>query len=285
MQSFTPSQATRDLITELTELYPESEIRNFSKLIFENLCGYSKTEWFTHQNTTLTEEIKSRFLQIASQLKSGKPLQYILGQAWFMDMPFKVSPSVLIPRPETEELVEWILSENQNSNPSILDIGTGSGCIAISLKKVLPQATVQGWDVSSDALQTAQDNSIDLNCNVNFKQVNILTFNAEETDMFDIIVSNPPYVRELEKSAMHLNVLDHEPHLALFVPDNDALIFYRTIAGLATKMLKKGGCLYFEINENLSTEMTQMLTQQGFTNIELRKDLNGKDRMMKATPK
>lgn len=285
MQSYTPAQATRYLITQLTELYPENEIRNFAKLIFENLCGYSKTEWFTNQNTILHEETTLRFLQMANQLKLGKPLQYILEQAWFMDMPFKVSPAVLIPRPETEELVEWILSENQINNPSILDIGTGSGCIAISLRKALPQSTVEAWDVSKEALQIAQGNSSDLNCLVKFRQIDILSFDTTETEKFDIMVSNPPYVRELEKSAMHLNVLDHEPHLALFVPNHDALVFYRTIAGLAAKMLKEGGFLYFEINENLGSEMIEMLTEKGFTNIELRKDLNGKDRMMKATPK
>jgi release factor glutamine methyltransferase len=220
------------------------------------------------------------------QLQKEIPIQYLLGKTSFYGLEFEVNPAVLIPRPETEELVEWIIqsqkSEVRSQNVKILDIGTGSGCIAISLAKNIVNAEVFAIDVSKKALATAKKNG-----EINQVKVTFLEKNILETDdleqQFDIIVSNPPYVRELEKQEIKKNVLDNEPHLALFVADNDALIFYRKIAELAQKNLSPKGQLFFEINQYLGIEMLILLEKMDFQNIELRKDIYGNDRMIKGT--
>ena len=226
---------------------------------------------------------------ILEQLKLEIPVQYLLGKTSFYGLDFEVNENVLIPRPETEELVEWILSNNliiQKSNPEtsglkILDIGTGSGCIAISLAKNIPNATVFAIDVSEKALATAKKNAEHNAVEVTFINQNILE-TEDLRQQFDIIVSNPPYVRNLEKEEIKKNVLDNEPHLALFVEDNDALIFYKKIAELAQKNLSENGQLYFEINQYLGKETVDLIEKMNFKNIELRKDIYGNDRMIKG---
>ena len=232
---------------------------------------------------------------ILEQLKLELPIQYILGSTSFYGLKFEVNENVLIPRPETEELVEWIINSNLKissaqfgkasgerfNNLKILDIGTGSGCIAIALAKNLPNAQVFAIDVSERALATAKKNAEQNDVNINFIQKNIL----ETTDLeqqFDIIVSNPPYVRNLEKAEIKKNVLEHEPHLALFVDDHDALIFYRKIGELAQKNLSKQGKLYFEINQYLGKETVELLENLGFSDVELKKDIYGNDRMIQS---
>jgi release factor glutamine methyltransferase len=216
------------------------------------------------------EKIKT----VLQELSTGKPLQYVQGHTEFYGLPFKVNPSVLIPRPETEELVEWVLNGAfPQSAINILDIGTGSGCIAISLKKNLPQANVWAIDISAAALETAKQNA----------ELNNLTHNSQlTTHNYNIIVSNPPYVTPTDKDLMHTNVTDFEPHTALFVPQDDPLLFYKAIADLAADKLATGGLLFFEINESYGDETVEMLKSKLFQNIELRKDMSGRDRMIKA---
>ncbi len=223
------------------------------------------------------------------ELKTGKPLQYVLGETEFYGLRFKVNPSVLIPRPETEELVEWIISDLPKPKTSIeglkiIDIGTGSGCIPISLKKNLPEAQLFALDISPEALDVSIQNAALNQTTVNFIQADILNLLNKQliAEKFGIIVSNPPYVTDAEKEQMLPNVLQHEPHLALFVPDNDPLIFYKAIADFAIKHLDTTGSLYLEINENLGEETVQLLKQMGFKKIVLRQDLSGKDRMIRS---
>jgi release factor glutamine methyltransferase len=220
------------------------------------------------------------------QLKKEIPIQYILGVTHFYGLEFEVNSAVLIPRPETEELVDWIVQKskikNQKSKIKILDIGTGSGCIAIALAKNLPNAQVFALDVSEKALATAKKNAEKNQVQLSFIHQSILE-TEDLAQEFDIIVSNPPYVRELEKHEIKNNVLDNEPHLALFVEDNDALIFYRKIAQLAQKNLKSEGQLYFEINQYLGKETLNLLLEMGFKNCELRQDIYGNDRMIQCS--
>ncbi len=280
MSGTTIQQFTSNLLIELKNEYPEYEIRQMSKLILQHILQVSNTQLLMMSQELLKDEQLKRLLEYAKQLKEHIPLQYIVGSTEFYGLEFKVNPSVLIPRPETEELVDWILKDKL-APENLLDIGTGSGCIAISLKANLPNTKVTAWDISDKALETAQNNATQLGHAVHFAQVDVLTHQADEA-MYDCIVSNPPYVRELDKEMMAPNVLDNEPHTALFVSDHDPLIFYRTIAQLGQTTLKSNGHLYFEINEYLAKDMTDMLSQLGYSNIECRKDINGKDRMMKA---
>ncbi|MEO8796210.1 MAG: peptide chain release factor N(5)-glutamine methyltransferase, partial [Daejeonella sp.] len=247
----------------------------------------NRSEYLSQKNEPVDMMVETSLISILDELKTGKPLQYILGETEFYDLPFKVNPSVLIPRPETEELVDWIIKDllsRKQTKPEILDIGTGSGCIPIALKKNIPEAKVSAIDISGAALETAIKNSVLNKVEVKFHLHDILNtesgfFNDSE---FDIVVSNPPYVTLSEKNLMHQNVLEHEPHLALFVDDNDPLIFYKAITKFASAHLKKDGVLYLEINENLGGETVSLLKGFGFKNVELRKDLPGKDRMIRA---
>ena len=268
--------------SELQGLYPDTEIKSFSNLIIEKVSGFSRTEIIVNKNTLFSDEQRHVIENFIEKLKEYVPIQYILGETEFFGLPFQVNESVLIPRPETEELVDWIRNENdRNANPSILDIGTGSGCIAISLKHEFTNATVDAFDISEKALETAQSNATLNKLEVTFSKVDIL--NAPETyQKWDIIVSNPPYVTEQEKISILPNVLDHEPHLALFVPDNDPLLFYRCIAVFAQQHLKPKGKLYFEINRQFGKATVDLLTAMGFGNVELRKDISGNDRMIRS---
>jgi len=268
--------------SELQGLYPDTEIKSFSNLIIEKVSGFSRTEIIVNKNTLFSVEQRHVIENFIEKLKEYVPIQYILGETEFFGLPFHVNESVLIPRPETEELVDWIRNENdRNANPGILDIGTGSGCIAISLKHEFTNATVDAFDISEKALETAQNNATLNKLEVNFSKVDILN-TPEMEQKWDIIVSNPPYVTELEKSEISPNVLDYEPHLALFVPDNDPLLFYRCIAIFAQQHLKPRGKLYFEINRQFGKATVDLLTAMGFGNVELRKDISGNDRMVRA---
>ena len=268
--------------SELQGLYPDTEIKSFSNLIIEKVSGFSRTEIIVNKNTLFSVEQRHVIENFIEKLKEYVPIQYILGETEFFGLPFHVNESVLIPRPETEELVDWIRNENdRNANPGILDIGTGSGCIAISLKHEFTNATVDAFDISEKALETAQNNATLNKLEVTFSKVDILN-TPEMEQKWDIIVSNPPYVTELEKSEILPNVLDHEPHLALFVPDNDPLLFYRCIAIFAQQHLKPKGKLYFEINRQFGKATVDLLTAMGFGNVELRKDISGNDRMVRG---
>nr|WP_315141626.1 peptide chain release factor N(5)-glutamine methyltransferase [uncultured Flavobacterium sp.] len=273
-------------IQELTLIYDAGEAESFFYLILEEKKQLKRIDLALHPDLFFSEEEIGVWNAILEQLKQEIPIQYLLGKTSFYGLDFEVNAAVLIPRPETEELVEWIL-ESQKSKPEsqkvkILDIGTGSGCIAISLAKNLPDATVFALDVSEEALATAKKNAENNSVNVTFIHQNILE-TEDLLQQFDIIVSNPPYVRNLEKEEIKKNVLENEPHLALFVADNDALVFYKKIAQLAQKNLLSNGQLYFEINQYLGKEMVNLLEKMNFKTVDLRKDIYGNDRMTKAS--
>lgn len=272
-------------IQELESIFGEDEAESFFYLILEEKHQLKRIDLALQIDLTFSENEIKVWNVILEQLKQEIPVQYILGKTSFYGLDFEVNKNVLIPRPETEELVDWIIKSNTkdsfSKNIKILDIGTGSGCIAISLAKNFANAQVFAIDVAENALATAEKNAQNNKVEVAFWNRNILeTYDLEE--QFDIIVSNPPYVRNLEKEEIKKNVLDNEPHLALFVEDNDALIFYKKIAELAQKNLSENGQLYFEINQYLGKEMIDLLEKMNFKNIELRKDIYGNDRMIFA---
>ena len=264
----------------LTGCYSAGEISALTRIIATELLGVSQMAYFLKDDVTLTAEQEALLDNAIERLKKQEPIQYILGYSDFCGLRFNVTQATLIPRPETSELVEWIASE-ATGNESILDIGTGSGCIAISLAHKMPQSKVTAWDISHEALAIAAENSKANGQAVTFEQVDILAYEPTG-EQFDIIVSNPPYIKENEKEAMHSNVLDWEPHTALFVPDSDPLLFYRTIAKKGLELLNPGGRLYFEINRAHGKETMEMLAALGYTSIELRKDFAENDRMIRA---
>lgn len=270
-------------IDNLSTIYDIGEAESFFYLILEEKNQLKRIDLVLRPELTFGEEEITIWNSILEQLKNETPIQYLLGKTSFYGSEFEVNPNVLIPRPETEELVEWILKstmgEIASSKCKILDIGTGSGCIAVALAKNLENAEVFALDVSHKALATAKKNAEINNVMITFIEKNIL----EVTDLnqqFDIIVSNPPYVRNLEKQEIKKNVLDNEPHLALFVKDDDALIFYKKIAQLAQNNLSENGKLFFEINQYLGKEMISLLEEMNFKDVELRKDIYGNDRMI-----
>ncbi len=273
-------------IQELTPLYDVGEVESFFYLILEAKYQLRRVDLALQPDLAFSESELKIWSSILEQLKKEIPIQYILGVTHFYGLEFEVNSAVLIPRPETEELVDWIIQKskikNQKSKLKILDIGTGSGCISIALAKNLPNAQVFALDVSEQALATAKTNAEKNQVQLSFILQSILE-TLDLGQQFDIIVSNPPYVRELEKLEIKKNVLDNEPHLALFVEDNDALIFYRKIAQLAQKNLNPQGQLYFEINQYLGQEMLDLLREMGFKNSELRQDIYGNDRMIQCT--
>lgn len=271
---------------ELLPIYDEQEIDSFFYIILEKLHGVKRIDLALNPETVMDGTHLKQWKSILSDLKIQKPIQYILGETEFYGLPFLVNENTLIPRPETEELVDLILSNNQITKSTyqlkILDIGTGSGCIAISLAKNLSNAEFFAIDVSEKALATAKRNAEINDTNVIFLQKNILETDDLE-QKFDIIVSNPPYVRNLEKAEIKPNVLKYEPHLALFVEDTDALLFYRKIAELAMKNLNENGKLYFEINQYLGTQTVELVESFGFKNVKLIKDIYNNDRMIEGT--
>ncbi len=268
---------------ELTELYPKEEIDSMISLIFEKLKGYSRTQFLLAIDELLNADDQLEIDKIVSRLKNHEPIQYILGETEFYGLPFYAVPGVLIPRPETEELVQWIIQKNKKSAPILLDIGTGTGCIAISLSKNIEQATVLACDISPVCIETTRRNARLNNASVSVFEYDILNNNSDiNFPQLDVIVSNPPYIRETERNLMEKNVLEFEPELALFVPDDRPLLFYERIADFALIHLKKTGSLFFEINEAFGNDCVKMLQQKGFSEIELKKDINGKDRMIRA---
>ena len=293
-------------IQELLPIYDEGEVESFFYLILENKHQLKRIDLALQNDLFFLENEIQNWNIIVEQLKQEIPIQYILGETNFYGLNFEVNENVLIPRPETEELVDWIIESQKlevqsrslgkklgvaGENLKVLDIGTGSGCIAISLAKNLQNFQVFAIDISEKAIVTAERNADKNNVSIHFIKTDILKLNNLDelqtssfpvTTKYDIIVSNPPYVRNLEKAEIKKNVLDNEPHLALFVDDNDALIFYKKIAELALKNLSKKGKLYFEINQYLGKETVELLTKMNFKNIELRKDIYGNDRMIRC---
>jgi release factor glutamine methyltransferase len=287
---------------ELLGYYPDTEVNAFFYLLTDTILNMKHIDVALHIEDSISGQSYEKFQEAIAELQNYKPIQYIIGETEFYGLKIKVDNSVLIPRPETEELVDWIIKENQSKySISILDIGTGSGCIAIALAKHLPNAKVFALDISKDALKVAKQNAALNNVEVVFIEADILKLTSEDPSpktedrilkiwnlefedlKFDMIVSNPPYVRELEKDKMADNVLKHEPHLALFVKDNDSLIFYRKIVTLSKSLLNKNGLLYFEINEYLGNDTKVLMEQENFIKIELRQDVFEKDRMIKGT--
>lgn len=270
------------LYQNLNFLYLKEEIQFFYFMLLNFYGNLSKTDILLYSEKDLDSSLEINILNAVNELKSEKPIQYILGETEFFSNRFFVDENVLIPRQETEELVDWIISETTHNKPiSILDIGCGSGCISISLAKALPNAKVTALDISEKAIIIAQKNAIENNVNIHFLKKNILEVDFMP-EKYDIIVSNPPYVRELEKKEIRNNVLNYEPHLALFVSNEKPLIFYEKITQLAKLSLNKGGKLFFEINQYLGEETKNIIVKEGFKKVELKNDLLGNSRMIKA---
>lgn len=265
---------------ELDRIYPESEIQGLIKILLEWATGWNYTVQHLNRQVKLDETVLQKIYSVVKRLKDNEPIQYILGETEFFGLNIKVTPSVLIPRPETEELVQWIIEKNRKLKPTILDIGTGSGCIALALKNKLKEADIDGIDNSEQALEIAKENANFNQLKVAFFIADILQWEKFNWHNYDIIVSNPPYVRESEKLMMQKNVLDFEPESALFVSDKNPLIFYSRIAAFAQQKLTKGGQLFLEINENMDREMYDLLSSFGFRNINLKCDINEKKRMI-----
>jgi len=282
-------EAERIFIDSLISVYDKQEAISLAWLSISHTFKLERTNYLNLKDTEIPVDKYESLFKILEELKTGKPLQYVIGETEFFGLNFKVNSSVLIPRPETEELVEWILSDLRISKRAlegirIIDIGTGSGCIPITIKKNIPEAQLYAIDISQEALDISKKNAVLNQTKINFIQDDILESSntSLNKEKFQIIVSNPPYVMEAEKQQMLPNVLDYEPHLALFVPNNDPLIFYKTIADFAIKHLDTNGLLYLEINENLGEETINILKEKGLKNIELRQDLRGKDRMIRS---
>lgn len=271
----------RELWRTLEPLYGNGEARAVTDYVLDVCFGLSKADILCGAVEEMTAEKAAELNKIFGRLMKGEPVQYVLGRAEFCGRWFSVRPGVLIPRPETEELCAWITADSKASaSPKVLDIGTGSGCIAITLQLDMPESKVTAWDISADALDVAHENAQQLGANVNFVKLDAL--NAKPEGEWDVIVSNPPYICEKEKKDMAVNVLEHEPHTALFVPDADPLLFYRAITRLAVQTLNKGGRLYFEINPIYADDTCRMMRAEGMTAVELRSDMYGKQRMAKG---
>lgn len=272
----------RQALQQLSTLYPSGEASSIVRLLFEERFGLSLTDVLLGKDSNLSANECIELQNIVERLLKNEPIQYILGYTSFCGMNLKVAPGVLIPRPETAELVAWVTTEEKDRKlKRVLDVGTGSGCIALALAK--EGFDVEAWDVSEEALKIAQENAHQTGLKVSFKRKDILqTEIREDTNRFDIIVSNPPYICAHEADEMEANVLDYEPLQALFVPNDDPLLFYRTIARIARKKIEEGGVVYFEINRNYTTEMIDMMSVEGFDKIEVRKDQFGNDRMLRA---
>ncbi|MFT5750392.1 MAG: release factor glutamine methyltransferase [Ancylomarina sp.] len=268
---------------ELKAIYPQREIENILYILLEHLLNYSKIEIQLNKNEKIEQNIFDKAMASLIDLKKSVPIQYVIGETEFYSLIFKVNEHTLIPRQETEELVHAIINDNKVNAPRILDIGTGSGCIPIVLAHNIAGANVSSVDISEGAIVIAKENATLNKVTIDFYHRNFLKWDEYSWEKgYDIIVSNPPYVKESEKVLMDENVLAYEPHTALFVDDNDPLIFYRRIAEFAKVHLRKGGKLYFEINEALGQEMIELQESLGFSSVRLMEDLNGRDRMTSA---
>lgn len=278
----TIKELERTINSLLQSIYPPQEAEEISYRLLDSLLSFTKIDIALNPEAQVSGEQEEVLNLAVDRLLKNEPLQYVLGVADFYDLTFKVNTSVLIPRPETEELVKLIIDHHKHSSASILDIGTGSGCIPISLKKNIPNAKVSACDISQDALALAKENAVLNTLDVDFFHCDILDEKNWPRGDYDVIVSNPPYVLQSEKELMRDNVLAYEPHLALFVDDDDPLIFYSTIAKYALNSLKVGGSLYFEINEAYGAQTIKMLKAQNYVDISLHQDIFGKERMVSA---
>ena len=282
----TIQQAYLQLLQQLSTLYDKRESGNIADLVTEKVAGLRKVDRIVYKDTIISPEQQNLISKITTQLLQHKPVQYAIEEAWFMGMKLWVNEQVLIPRPETEELVNWIIKDiqnNENKGVLILDIGTGSGCIPIAIKRQIPQTSLTAIDISEGALQVAKMNSVTQNVLIDFQQLDLLDEATwQQLGHFDIIVSNPPYIRKSESLSMRKNVLNYEPHLALFVSDNDPLLFYKKIAAFGKTHLIHTGTIYVEINEELAQEVVTVFQKKGFSNVEIKKDMQGKDRMVSA---
>ena len=270
------------LWNRLCTVYDSGEAKAIVRMVLDERFGLSAADVYCGKVTQLSSDEQAELKKIMLRLEQAEPVQYVLGWANFCNRQFSVAPGVLIPRPETEELCSWITKDVGNrQQPAILDIGTGSGCIAISLALDIKGSAVSAWDISTDALLIAKENAARLGADINIMKQDAIT-PPQDADRWDVIVSNPPYICEKEKAEMERNVLDNEPAIALFVPDNDPLLFYRAIALYGTKALKPKGMLFFEINAAYAAETCNMLKQLGYVDVEARNDLFGKARMVRA---
>ncbi|MES1220903.1 MAG: peptide chain release factor N(5)-glutamine methyltransferase [Bacteroidota bacterium] len=279
-------EATNELFESLKSIYTESEASQITDLVIEHITGLTKSERIQHKQSELNNIQDSTFKIQLKELLNHKPVQYVLQEAWFYGIKFYVDENVLIPRPETEELVDWVVKNAltiTDRELSILDIGTGSGCIPITLKKKIPAAKITAIDVCSEALYVAINNAATYNAEIDFRLLDFLDLSKwNELPQFDIIISNPPYITSSEKEAMNKNVLEYEPHKALFIND-DALLFYRNIADFGKTHLTNSGNIYVEINETYGNESKNVFANENYSKIELKKDMQGKDRMIKAS--
>lgn len=280
----TIQEAKQRLLFQLYHRYDERESANISDWVLEHLTGWKKIDRIINKTVRLSIKQEEDLERYITDLSAGRPVQYVLGEAWFQGMRFYVNESTLIPRPETEELVEWLLQDfTGSSNAKILDIGSGSGCIPISLSKKFPAASIISADISKEALAVAAQNAAALHAKVEFLERDMLeTSGWNELPMFDAIISNPPYVPEADREEMAAHVVNFEPSVALFVPDNDPLVFYRAIAANGKQHLKRGGAVYVEIHESLGNAVCALFTEAGYNQVELRKDMQERDRMVKA---
>ena len=265
---------------ELSLKFAKNELDSFFFILIKHSCDFERIDFILNPKVHLSKDQENFLINSIFLLQKETPVQYIVGQTEFMNLNFIVNKNVLIPRPETEELVKWIIQDSEKGK-NILDIGTGSGCIAISLDKYLPECQIYAWDVCPKALEIAKKNAKNNKSSVKFEMVDI-TKKIKSKSMFDIIVSNPPYVTQSEKNKMHNNVLLHEPHHALFVDDDKPLFFYKKILDFSKTNLKKNGILYFEINEQFSKDFNKLLKEEGFYDIEIKKDFRSKNRMVRA---
>ena len=284
-----------ELWRQLAQIYDEGEAKAIARMVYEVRYDLTLSDIYLGKDAQLSADCQTELKEIAKRLLQGEPIQYVLGQADFCGRKFMVNEHVLIPRPETEELCQWILAADLHeltqavrcrplsSAAEILDIGTGSGCIAITLAAEMPQAEVTAWDISAEALKVAAENARRHNVSVSFEQVDVLNVQCSMFNVqWDIIVSNPPYICHKEREAMENNVLEHEPHTALFVPDDDPLLFYRAIAQYGQSALKDDGWLYFEINPIYAEALCDMLSKMSYRDIEIKEDQYGKQRMIRA---
>ncbi|HRP32527.1 MAG TPA: peptide chain release factor N(5)-glutamine methyltransferase [Agriterribacter sp.] len=291
----TLNEAQHSLAESLATIYDRREASNIANLVMEKVTGMGRQHRLKYREYVVLPTQQAALIHIVNQLIQHRPVQYVLEEAWFYGMPLFVNENVLIPRPETEELVAWILKDVQHDrttgeacsamagNPVILDIGTGSGCIAISLKKNIPDSNVFAIDVSEKALNVARKNALDQQCPIQFLNTDFLNPEQSATlGRFNIIVSNPPYIPKKDKAEMQKNVLEHEPHTALFVENNNPLLFYSAIAAFAEQHLLSNGCIYLEIHESMAEAIRQLFTGSIFSSVEVRQDMQGKDRMAKV---
>jgi release factor glutamine methyltransferase len=281
----TYSHAFYELKNKLQPLYDEREAVAIVHELLHHLTGLSKTQRLIQKDTPFTEAQQNQFGQYEHDLLNGVPLQYVTGSAWFMEREFKVNKGVLIPRPETEELVQWVVDDYRAKNKkiTILDIGTGSGCIPVTLKSAFPDSEITAVDLSADALEVARENALTFQTPIQFIQSDFLDSSQHnKLGTFDVIISNPPYIPTSDKEKIHPNVKDHEPEIALFVPDDDALLFYRAIALFGKEHLNQNGYIYCELDAAHATECKNLFEQAGYKNVEIRKDMHGNWRMLRA---